>query len=88
MRRAALEGYATATDLAAPLATVAERFTGLRAVVLASDGDWNAGGPPLDAAQGLRQNFDKPLVELLERTNGNRDQQVCLVAKINVDECA
>ena len=45
---------ATATDLAAPLAALAERFTGLRAVVLASDGDWNTGGPPLDAAQGLR----------------------------------
>jgi len=44
----------TATDLAAPLAQAAERFTSLRAVVLASDGDWNKGRPPLDAAQALR----------------------------------
>ena len=44
----------TATDLAAPLAEAAERFAALRAVVLASDGDWNKGRPPLDAAQALR----------------------------------
>ena len=44
----------TATDLAEPLATIAERFAALRAVVLASDGDWNKGRPPLDAAQALR----------------------------------
>ncbi len=44
----------TATDLAEPLAQVAERFAALRAVVLASDGDWNKGRPPLDAAQMLR----------------------------------
>jgi len=44
----------TATDLAEPLAQVAERFAALRAVVLASDGDWNKGRPPLDAAQTLR----------------------------------
>jgi hypothetical protein len=44
----------TATDLAEPLATLAERFAALRAVVLASDGDWNKGRPPLDAAQSLR----------------------------------
>lgn len=44
----------TATDLAEPLAQVAERFAALRAVVLASDGDWNKGRPPLDAAQALR----------------------------------
>ncbi|MFM7206648.1 MAG: hypothetical protein ACKO4T_08275, partial [Planctomycetaceae bacterium] len=44
----------TATDLAEPLANVAERFAALRAVVLASDGDWNKGRPPLEAAQALR----------------------------------
>ena len=44
----------TATDLAEPLAQVAERFAALRAVVLASDGDWNKGRLPLDAAQMLR----------------------------------
>ena len=44
----------TATDLAEPLRTALERFAALRAVVLASDGDWNKGGPPLEAAQALR----------------------------------
>ncbi|MFM7107404.1 MAG: hypothetical protein ACKOZU_02180, partial [Planctomycetaceae bacterium] len=42
------------TDLAGPLAAAAERFAGLRAVVLLSDGDWTEGGPPLEAAQKLR----------------------------------
>lgn len=50
----ALAPPGTATDLAEPLATIAERFAALRAVVLASDGDWNKGRPPLDAAQALR----------------------------------
>jgi hypothetical protein len=45
---------APATDLAAPLAAVAERFGSLRAVVLASDGDWNEGDSPLEAARRLR----------------------------------
>jgi len=45
---------AVGTDLSQPLAAVAERFGSLRAVVLASDGDWNAGEPPLDAARRLR----------------------------------
>jgi hypothetical protein len=45
---------ASATDLGAPLAGVAERFGSLRAVVLASDGDWNEGASPLDAARRLR----------------------------------
>jgi len=44
----------TATDLAEPLAKVSGRFAALRAVVLASDGDWNKGRPPLDAAHALR----------------------------------
>jgi hypothetical protein len=45
---------ATGTDLAGPLATAADRFAPLRAVVLASDGDWTTGEPPLAAAQSLR----------------------------------
>ena len=44
----------TGTDLAGPLGTAAERFAGLRAVVLVSDGDWTEGGPPLETAQKLR----------------------------------
>ena len=45
---------ATGTDLAGPLASAADRFAPLRAIVLASDGDWTAGGSPLAAAQSLR----------------------------------
>jgi hypothetical protein len=45
---------ANGTDLSGPLATATDRFTPLRAVVLASDGDWTAGEPPLSAAQSLR----------------------------------
>ena len=45
---------ASATDLGGPLAAVAERFGSLRAVVLASDGDWNDGDSPLEAARRLR----------------------------------
>jgi hypothetical protein len=44
----------TGTDLAEPLRTVIERHPTLRAVVLASDGDWNKGAAPVDAAQALR----------------------------------
>jgi len=46
---------ATGTDIATPLAEVAGRFRRLRAVVLASDGDWTAGAPPVEAAAGLVQ---------------------------------
>jgi len=42
------------SNLGAALAGAQERFAGLRAVVLASDGDWNKGPPPAEAAQGLR----------------------------------
>lgn len=42
------------SNLGAALAGAQERFAGLRAVVLASDGDWNRGPPPAEAAQGLR----------------------------------
>ena len=42
------------TDLGTPLKSSSERFAALRSVVLVSDGDWNRGPPPLDAAQRLR----------------------------------
>jgi uncharacterized membrane protein len=42
------------TDLAAPLSAATERFGSLRAVVLASDGDWNEGLAPLEAARRMR----------------------------------
>jgi hypothetical protein len=45
---------AKGTDLEQPLEAVAERFGSLRAVVLASDGDWNEGAPPLESARRLR----------------------------------
>jgi hypothetical protein len=45
---------ATGTDLAAALSGTLERHAGLRAIVLASDGDWNEGPPPLEAAQRMR----------------------------------
>jgi hypothetical protein len=44
----------TGTDLAAPLLAAADRHGSLRAVVIASDGDWTEGDPPLEAAQRLR----------------------------------
>jgi hypothetical protein len=42
------------TDLNEPLAQAPERFANLRAIVLASDGDWNEGQPPVQAAARLR----------------------------------
>ncbi len=42
------------TDLHAPLAGIAERTKNLLGVVLISDGDWNAGRPPVEAATRLR----------------------------------
>ncbi|MDB5339201.1 MAG: hypothetical protein JWN70_4820 [Planctomycetaceae bacterium] len=42
------------SDLYAPLAQAAQQTQNLRAVVLASDGDWNEGKPPVDAAAALR----------------------------------
>ncbi len=42
------------SDLYAPLAQAAQQVQNLRAVVLASDGDWNEGKPPVDAAAALR----------------------------------
>ena len=45
---------ARGTDLNAALSVVSERHTGLRAVVLMSDGDWNTGSVPSAAATDLR----------------------------------
>jgi hypothetical protein len=42
------------TDLNEPLAQAPEKFTNLRGIVLASDGDWNEGQPPVQAAARLR----------------------------------
>jgi hypothetical protein len=43
------------TDLYEPLSEAPDKFHNLRAIVLASDGDWNAGKPPVQAADLLRQ---------------------------------
>lgn len=43
------------TNLSEPLTQVAEKHRNLRGVVLLSDGDWNSGKPPLQAAAALRQ---------------------------------
>jgi hypothetical protein len=42
------------TDLYDPLAKLSETVPNLRGVVLASDGDWNEGKPPVQAAAQLR----------------------------------
>ncbi len=42
------------TDLATPLVEIAERHPSLLGVVLASDGDWNEGLPPVQAAGRYR----------------------------------
>ncbi|HET6422605.1 MAG TPA: hypothetical protein VFG20_02910, partial [Planctomycetaceae bacterium] len=42
------------TNLHDPLATVAKDVKNLRGVVMASDGDWNEGDPPVQAAAALR----------------------------------
>jgi len=42
------------TDLNAPLLRALEDYGTLRAIVLVSDGDWNEGPPPVDAATRLR----------------------------------
>lgn len=42
------------TDLHTPLAGVAGRVKNLAGVVLISDGDWNSGNPPVEAASRLR----------------------------------
>jgi hypothetical protein len=45
---------ATGTNLFDPLDAVVRRHPNLRGVVIASDGDWNEGKPPVQAAVGLR----------------------------------
>ncbi|MBI2823783.1 MAG: hypothetical protein HYX69_03715 [Planctomycetia bacterium] len=42
------------TNLHQPLAEAPQRFKNLRGIVLASDGDWNEGDPPVQAASALR----------------------------------
>ncbi len=42
------------TDLYDPLAKAPEKIANLRGIVLASDGDWNEGPPPVQAAARLR----------------------------------
>jgi hypothetical protein len=42
------------SDLHTPLAQAPQQFSNLRAVVLASDGDWNEAKPPVEAAASLR----------------------------------
>jgi hypothetical protein len=42
------------TDLHEPLAQAMEKIQNLRGIVLASDGDWNEGPPPVQAAARLR----------------------------------
>ena len=42
------------SDLQTPLAQALEKMPNLRGVVLASDGDWNEGQPPVQAAARLR----------------------------------
>lgn len=44
----------TGTDLYTPLAEVSSRMPNLLGVVLLSDGDWNLGKPPVEAASQLR----------------------------------
>ncbi|HEX4148468.1 MAG TPA: hypothetical protein VHY20_05750, partial [Pirellulales bacterium] len=46
------EGHGT--NLYEPLAKAPQQFKNLRAIVLASDGDWNEGEPPVQAASALR----------------------------------
>ncbi|HEY4313171.1 MAG TPA: hypothetical protein VGN12_27205 [Pirellulales bacterium] len=42
------------TNLYEPLMTSIDRYRNLRGIVLASDGDWNEGQPPVQAATALR----------------------------------
>ncbi len=47
-------GTGRGTDLYEPLSRAPERIPNLRGIVLASDGDWNEGQPPVQAAARLR----------------------------------
>ncbi|MEQ8763245.1 MAG: VWA domain-containing protein [Planctomycetota bacterium] len=46
----------TVTDIATALTETSEQHGNLRGVVLVSDGDWNEGGSPVNAATRLRMN--------------------------------
>ncbi|MCB9954076.1 MAG: hypothetical protein H6824_24125 [Planctomycetaceae bacterium] len=48
------EGGASETNLNSPLSDAAQQTRNLMGVVLISDGDWNAGSPPVEAATRLR----------------------------------
>src|SRR5262249_6401877 len=48
------QGPARGTDLYEPLNRAPERIPNLRGIVLASDGDWTEGLPPVQAAARLR----------------------------------
>jgi hypothetical protein len=47
-------GASAGSDLSKPLAEAPDKISRLLGVVLASDGDWNEGPPPVDAASRLR----------------------------------
>ena len=47
-------GERSGSNLYDPLAQAPQRFKNLRGIVLASDGDWNEGEPPVQAASALR----------------------------------
>jgi uncharacterized membrane protein len=49
-----LRGDGSGTDLLTPLSEAIEKHPRLQGVVLASDGDWNVGGPPVQAAMRMR----------------------------------
>lgn len=46
--------HAPGSDLHSPLLEASEKHENLLAIVLISDGDWNAGSPPVEAAAHLR----------------------------------
>ncbi|MDA1180550.1 MAG: hypothetical protein O2931_17360, partial [Planctomycetota bacterium] len=48
------DGDRTRSDLHQALESLAEKYSLLRGVVLLSDGDWNQGSPPVEAATQLR----------------------------------
>jgi hypothetical protein len=47
-------GAGSGTDIHSPLSSAAEKLQSLAGVVLISDGDWNQGDPPVEAAVRLR----------------------------------
>ena len=55
VQRFAAPEAGSGTNLNAPLTGAPEKFDSLGGIVLASDGDWNDGDPPVDAAVRLRR---------------------------------